>query len=224
MNAIKHLAIIMDGNQRWSVKNNKTKLDGYTQGLKKVEEIISYSIIKKIPILTIYALSHENIKRKSVGLIFQLIENFNKKFLKKITEEKTVKINFIGEKNLLSSRLKEIFTKVENSTKNFKKLQLNIVFNYGTFEELISIYKNINKKKLKNIDEKIIRSNMYLKNLPDPDLLIRTGGYQRLSNFIILNLSYTELFFTDTLWPDLKLTEIDMIINKYKKIKRNYGL
>ena len=224
MNDIRHLAIIMDGNQRWSEKNNKTKLEGYTQGLKKIEDVINYAISKKIPILTIYALSQENFKRKSVNLIFQLIENFNKKFLSKVQKEQNVQVKIIGEKKSLTNKFNKIFFELEEATKNFTKLRLNIVFNYGTFEEITHIFNCIKKKSIKKIDEKVIRSFMYLHNLPDPDLLIRTGGFQRLSNFIILNLSYTELFFTNTLWPDLKNNELNIILNKYKKTKRNYGL
>ncbi len=224
MNEIKHLAIIMDGNQRWSVKNDKTKLEGYTQGLKKIEELINFAILNKIPVLTIYALSRENFKRKSANLIFQLIESFNKKFLSKVEKEKNVKIKIIGEKKTLSNKFNKIFSDLEEATKNFNKLRLNIVFNYGSFEEISYIFNCIKKKSIKKIDEKIIRSFMYLNDLPDPDLLIRTGGFQRLSNFIILNLSYTELFFTNTLWPDLRINELNNILDKYKKIKRNYGL
>ena len=224
MNEIRHLAIIMDGNQRWSEKHNKTKLEGYTQGLKKIEDVINYAISNKIPILTVYALSQENFKRKSVNLIFQLIDNFNKKFLSKVKKEQNVQVKIIGEKKSLTNKFNKIFFELEEATKNFTKLRLNIVFNYGTFEEISYIFNCIKKKSIKKIDEKVIRSFMYLHNLPDPDLLIRTGGFQRLSNFIILNLSYTELFFTNTLWPDLKNNELNNILDKYKKTKRNYGL
>jgi len=146
MNDIRHLAIIMDGNQRWSEKNNKTKLEGYTQGLKKIEDVINYAISKKIPILTIYALSQENFKRKSVNLIFQLIENSNKKFLSKVKKEQNVQVKIIGEKKSLTNKFNKIFFELEEATKNFTKLRLNIVFNYGTFEEIAHIFNCIKKK------------------------------------------------------------------------------
>jgi undecaprenyl diphosphate synthase len=224
MNKIKHLAVIMDGNKRWSKINNKNILDGYTQGVKKIHEIISFCIKEKIPNLTIFALSSENFKRQSVNIIFQLIENSYKDFLEIIEKDKEVKIRVIGEKKLLSNKLIKIFNDIESITKNYDKLKLNIAFNYGTFDELVSIFNNIKKSQSALINEEQIRNNMYLKNIPDPDILIRTGGFQRLSNFILLNLSYTELYFTNTLWPDLSIDELKNTIEKFENTKRNYGL
>ena len=224
MNEIRHLAIIMDGNQRWSKKYNKNILEGYTEGIKKIHEVIRYCINKQIPNLTIFALSSENFKRQSVNVIFQLIEKSYKNFLNVIENNKEVRIKIIGEKDLLSLKFFKIFQNVELITEEYNKLNLNIAFNYGSFDELISIFNNIKKSKSNIIDEAKIRANMYLKDIPDPDILIRTGGFQRLSNFILLNLSYTELFFTNTLWPDLSIEELTKIIEKFENIQRNYGL
>ena len=224
MNKIRHLAVIMDGNQRWSKNNNTSLMDGYTKGIKKIHEIINFCIEKKIPNLTIYALSSENYKRQSVNIIFQLIEKSYKDFLNVIGKKKEVQIRIIGEKKLLSKKFLEIFSNIESITKNHNKLNLNIAFNYGTFDELINIFNNIKNSQSELIDEKQIRANMYLKDAPDPDILIRTGGFQRLSNFILLNLSYTELFFTNTLWPNFSLEELEGIVEKFENTKRNYGL
>ena len=224
MNKIRHLAVIMDGNQRWSKNNNTSLMDGYTKGIKKIHEVINFCIEKKIPNLTIFALSSENYKRQSVNIIFQLIEKSYKDFLNVIGKKKEVQIRIIGEKKLLSKKFLEIFSNIESITKNHNKLNLNIAFNYGTFDELINIFNNIKNSQSELIDEKQIRANMYLKDAPDPDILIRTGGFQRLSNFILLNLSYTELFFTNTLWPDFSHNELESILLKFSKVNRNYGL
>jgi len=217
----------MDGNQRWSKKNNISIDDGYYKGFFKLKEIVKYCIDEKIKHLTVYALSTENLKRDSVKNIFKIITSNYKEFLKEIIFDNNVKIKIIGENYNLSNRLNTIFNKIENFTVNNKELNLNIAFNYGSDQELISIineYKNVDNNIIPNDKMKLIKSLMYLKETPEPDLLIRTGGYQRLSNFLLLYLGYTELFFTKTLWPNFTIAELKRIIKTFKKIKRKYGL
>ena len=217
----------MDGNQRWSKKNNISIDDGYYKGFFKLKEIVKYCIDEKIKHLTVYALSTENLKRDSVKNIFKIITSNYKEFLKEIIFVNNVKIKIIGENYNLSNRLNTIFNKIENFTVNNKELNLNIAFNYGSDQELISIineYKNVDNNIIPNDKMKLIKSLMYLKETPEPDLLIRTGGYQRLSNFLLLYLGYTELFFTKTLWPNFTIAELKRIIKTFKKIKRKYGL
>jgi len=212
----------MDGNQRWALINKKNKLEGYLAGLNNLKFIIDKCIEKKIKNLTVYALSSENIKRASSKIIFNLIRDKHKEFLKELLKNNIININIIGEKTNISKDILNIFKsliKKKNPTIN-----LNIVFNYGSLDEIVYIVNNFIKNKNKKINKNSVRSSMYLGNIPDPDILIRTGGYQRLSNFILLNLSYTELFFTNTLWPDFSHNELESILLKFSKVNRNYGL
>ena len=212
----------MDGNQRWASINKKNKLEGYLAGLNNLKFIIDKCIEKKIKNLTVYALSSENIKRASSRIIFNLIRDKHKEFLKELLKNHIININIIGEKTNISKDILNIFKsliKKKNPTIN-----LNIVFNYGSLDEIVYIVNNFIINKNKKINKNSVRSSMYLGNIPDPDILIRTGGYQRLSNFILLNLSYTELFFTNTLWPDFSHNELESILLKFSKVNRNYGL
>ena len=212
----------MDGNQRWALINKKNKIEGYLAGLNNLKFIIEKCIEKKIKNLTVYALSSENIKRASSRIIFNLIRDKHKEFLKELLKNNIININIIGEKTNISKDILNIFKsliKKKNPTIN-----LNIVFNYGSLDEIVYIVNNFIINKNKKINKNSVRSSMYLGNIPDPDILIRTGGYQRLSNFILLNLSYTELFFTNTLWPDFSHNELESILLKFSKVNRNYGL
>ena len=222
LNKVNHLALIMDGNQRWALINKKNKLEGYLAGLNNLKFIIDKCIEKKIKNLTVYALSSENIKRASSKIIFNLIIDKHKEFLKELLKNNIININIIGEKTNIPKDILNIFKsliKKKNPTIN-----LNIVFNYGSLDEIVYIVNNFIINKNKKINKDSVRSSMYLGNIPDPDILIRTGGYQRLSNFILLNLSYTELFFTNTLWPDFSHNELESILLKFSKVNRNYGL
>ena len=217
----------MDGNKRWSKKNRLTLRQGYLKGLSNIRSITKFCIKHHIKNLTIYALSNENLKRPTVGTIFSILNSEYKKIFNEFEIENLVKIKIIGERKNLPKNIINIINDIEIKTKNNKKINLNIAFNYGTDKEIISIFKKIlNKDNLKKvrINKKTIYDNLYLSHSNDPDLLVRTGGYKRLSNFILLNLSYTELFFTDTLWPDLSEKELDNIFNNFYKTKRNYGL
>ena len=219
--------MIMDGNQRWSKLNNMNLKEGYSKGFHNIKNIVKVCIEEDIKHLTLYTLSSENTKRPSVSIIFDILTNEYTHFFEEYNFKNGVKIKIIGEKKDLPYNIRNILSNIENQTKENKKLNLNIAFNYGTNKELLSIINNIiaiHKNKKIIIDDALLQEHMYLSNIPDPDLLIRTGGFQRLSNFLLLKLSYTELFFTKTLWPDLNEKELLKIFENYKNIERNYGL
>tara|TARA_B100000989_G_scaffold298388_1_gene287453 strand:+ start:2780 stop:3463 length:684 start_codon:yes stop_codon:yes gene_type:complete len=226
LNNLSHIALILDGNKRWAKKNNQTNLQGYTKGFENIKNIVSYSLNKKLSYLTLFALSSENFNRSSINLIYDIIyKNFSNTFTDLI-EEKGVRIKIFGSKENLPKKIIEIFDDIEKLSLNNKNLNLNIAFNYGFKDEIRNIFKKITNEKI-NInfdDNKRINNLFYLGSITDPDLLIRTGGYKRLSNFIMYNLTYTELFFTDTLWPEFSEDEFNSIIDRYLKIERKYGL
>ena len=223
MNPVKHVAIIMDGNGRWGVKHKQSRNAGHRAGLNTVDLIINLCIHHKIDILTLYTFSSENWKRpkNEIIFLFKLLENF---LTKKINEiiEKDIKLKFIGELSKLPIKLQKLIKLSEKKTINKKMLQVNIALNYGSKIELINTVKKIKQKKIK-INEKNIDKNLYTKYLPDPDILIRTGDTHRLSNFLLWQLSYTEIFFEKKLWPDFKGKDFNKILNKFKNIKRNFG-
>ncbi len=226
LNSLNHIALILDGNKRWSKKNNKSNLYGYTKGFENIKKLVSYSLSKKIPNLTIFTLSSENFQRSSINLIYDIIyENFSSTF-NDLVEKKGVRIKIFGSRDQLPKKITNIFNDIESLSLSNKNLNLNIAFNYGFKEEISNILKKIyNKEKIINLDDKNEINNLFfLGSLPDPDVLIRTGGYKRLSNFIMYNLTYTELFFTETLWPDFTEKEFNSIIDQYSKIDRKYGL
>ena len=223
MNPIKHVAIIMDGNGRWGVKHKQSRNAGHRAGLNTVDLIINHCIKHKIKFLTLYTFSSENWKRpkNEIVFLFKLLENFLKKKISKIIE-KDIKLKFIGELNKLPTKLQKLIKLSEKKTFNKKTLQVNIALNYGSKIELINTIKKIKRKKI-TINEKNIDNNLYTKHLPNPDILIRTGNTYRLSNFLLWQLSYTEIFFEKKLWPDFKGKDFDKIMNKFKNIKRNFG-
>jgi len=223
MNPIKHVAIIMDGNGRWGVKHKQSRNAGHRAGLNTVDLIINHCINHKIKFLTLYTFSSENWKRPKteIAFLFKLLENFLQKKINKIIE-KDIKLKFIGELNKLPAKLQKLIKLSEKKTFNKKTLQVNIALNYGSKIELINTIKKIKQKKIK-INEKNIDNNLYTKHLPNPDILIRTGDTHRLSNFLLWQLSYTEIFFEKKLWPDFKGKDFNKIINKFQSIKRNFG-
>ena len=222
MNPLNHVAIIMDGNGRWGLKKNKTRNDGHKAGLKTVETVINLSLKKNIKFLTLYAFSTENWKRPKVEIkyLFNLLENFLKNKISELNK-KNIKFNVIGNKNF-KRKLKKLILKSENITSENIKLQINLALNYGSKNEIINSVKNILKKKEK-VNEKNISKNLYTKNIPDPDILIRTGNTKRLSNFLLWQISYTEIYFIKKLWPEFNEKDYLKIINSFKRIKRNYG-
>ena len=226
MNKLTHIALILDGNKRWAKKNNQSNLNGYIKGFENITNVVTYTLTKKISNLTIFALSSENFNRSSINVIYEIIyDNFSKTF-NDLVKEKGVKIKIFGSRKKLPQKILEIFKNIEESSINNKNLNLNIAFNYGFKDEIRNILTNIIKKGSNiNIDnQKNIDNLFFLGVLPDPDILIRTGGYKRLSNFIMYNLTYTELFFTETLWPDFSEKEFNLIIDQYLNIDRKYGL
>ena len=226
LNKLKHIALILDGNKRWAKKNNQSNLKGYTKGFENIKNLVTFSLSKDISNLTIFALSSENFNRSSVNIIYEIIYNNFSQTLNDLVQEKGVKIKIFGSRKNLPRKIIEIFKKIEETSSNNKNLNLNIAFNYGFKDEIKNIIKNIVDKEIniKFNNESDIDNLFSLGINPDPDLLIRTGGHKRLSNFIMYNLTYTELFFTETLWPDFSEKEFNLIINQYLKIDRKYGL
>ena len=202
-------------------KNNKKIEEGYLAGFNNLEKIINYCLKINIKYITVFALSSENLQRNSSYLIFKIIRKIYEKLLKDLNNKK-ININIVGEKKNLPEDILKIFKKIKYF--EYNNLQLNIAFNYGTQYEVKNIIESFIKDDSKKINLKMIRQKMYLGDIPDPEILIRTGGFQRLSNFMLLNLSYSDLFFTDTLWPEFSINELEKIFNKYSNIKKNYGL
>ena len=223
MNPVNHVAIIMDGNGRWGIKHKQSRNAGHRAGLKTVDLIINQCVNYKIKFLTLYTFSSENWKRPKSEIIFlfKLLENFLKKKIIKIIK-RDIKLKFIGDLNKLPVELQKLIKLSEKKTNKKKSLQVNIALNYGSKTELISAVKKIKQKKIK-LNKKNIDKNLYTKNLPDPDILIRTGDTNRLSNFLLWQLSYTEIFFEKKLWPDFNVDDFKKILDKFKKIKRNFG-
>ena len=222
MNPLNHVAIIMDGNGRWGLKYKNSRNAGHKAGLTTVEKIIKETIKNKIKYLTLYAFSTENWKRpkKEVDYLFSLLETF---LVRRIDElhKQNIKLKIIGVKNF-SSKLNNLLIKSEKKTSKNTKLQINLALNYGSKIELINAFKGLTKNNDK-ITEKNLTKYLQTKNIPDPDLLIRTGNKKRLSNFLLWQLAYSEIFFEKKLWPEFNKTDYNKIIKNYKSIKRNFG-
>ena len=223
MNPIKHVAIIMDGNGRWGLKNKNSRNLGHKEGLTTVEKIIKATIKKKIKFLTLYAFSTENWKRpkKEINFLFGLLENYLVKKTKDLNSN-GVKFKSIGSEKLFSKKLLKILKNSQNVTKKNKKLQLNLALNYGSKNELINAVNAIKKKK-NSLTQSNIDKNLYTKGIPEPDLLIRTGNTQRLSNFLLWQIAYSEIYFVKKLWPDFNEKDYNNILLKFQKTKRNFG-
>ena len=220
MNKLNHIAFIMDGNGRWGKKKGKKRNFGHLKGVETVKKIVKASIKFKIPIITFYVFSSENWKRPNneKSYLFKLIKNYFSKEIKSIIKQE-IKINILGEIKKFSSDLKSTLKKTEKLTNKNKKIIVNLAINYGSKKEILQAFAKLKKKiSLKNFEKKL-----YTKNMPDPDILIRTGGYQRLSNFLLWQLAYAELFFLKKLWPDFNSNDLKKIIKKFKNIQRNYG-
>ena len=223
MNPVKHVAIIMDGNGRWGIKNKGSRNSGHKAGLETIETIIEETISQKINHLTLYTFSTENWKRpkKEISFLFTLLENFLSKKINKLIKNK-IRLKIIGNKKKFSKKLQKLLNDSEKKTAHNNELQINLALNYGSKEELLNAIKLTNKKK-QNISEKNIENNLYTMGIPNPDLLIRTGNTNRLSNFLLWQLAYTEIYFEKKLWPDFKKKDYKKILNKFKILKRNFG-
>tara|TARA_B100000941_G_C28326818_1_gene459505 strand:- start:114 stop:782 length:669 start_codon:yes stop_codon:yes gene_type:complete len=220
MNKLNHIAFIMDGNGRWGKKKNKGRNFGHIKGVETVKKIVKSSISLKIPILTFFVFSSENWKRPKteITFLFKLIKNYFSKEIDKVINQ-GIKINILGDITKLSPDLKKILTKSVKLTKKNKMIIVNLAINYGSKDEILSASNKVKRK----INIKSFEKNLYTKNMPNPDILIRTGGHQRLSNFMLWQLAYAELFFIKKLWPDFNSVDLKRIIKKYFKTKRNFG-
>ena len=222
MNPINHVAIIMDGNGRWGLKNKNSRNAGHKAGIKTVEKVIKSSLQKKIKFLTLYAFSTENWKRpeKEVNYLFNLLESFLNQRIDDFHKQ-NIKLKIIGSKKF-SYKLNNLLKYAEKKTLRNTKLQVNLALNYGSKTELINAFKNLIKNK-QTVSEKNLNNNLQTKNIPDPDILIRTGNTKRLSNFLLWQLAYAEIFFEKKLWPDFNEKDFSKILKKFSLIKRNFG-
>ena len=224
MNELNHIAIIMDGNGRWGLKKKGSRNYGHLQGLKTVQAVIRLSIKQKIPFLTLYTFSTENWSRpeSEINFLFDLIRKSLKKKIKSIIKQ-GIKINIIGKKAGLPKDIKRTIKIIEKKTFHNKVITLNLALNYGSKEEIINACKSFSKTKEKEINVNSFEKKLYTKDMPDPEILIRTGGTKRLSNFLLWQLAYTEIFFVDKLWPDFNENDFNKILNKFNNIERKFG-
>ena len=225
-----HIAIIMDGNRRWAKNNNLDVRLGHKKGAETLENIVKYCNKIGIKYLTVYAFSTENWKRskEEVGALMKLLQTYLENFLNR-SEVSNVKIQIIGDKSNLALPIKKGIEAVENKTKNNTGTVLNIAFNYGGRDEIVKAVKNIalniknNSINIDDINEELITQNLYTKNIPDPDLMIRTSGELRTSNFLPWQLVYSEFYFTEKYWPDFTSDDLDEAIKVFNKRNRKFG-
>ena len=220
MNRLNHIAFIMDGNGRWGMKKKGSRNFGHLKGVETVKKIVSYAIKLKIPIVTFYVFSSENWRRpkREISFLFQLIKRYFTDEIERVIAQ-GIKIHIIGDIKKLSSDIKKTLNKTIKLTKKNKNITVNLAINYGSKNEILNAMNKMKKKlTIKNFEK-----NLYTSSMPDPDILIRTGGQKRLSNFMLWQLAYSELFFIEKLWPDFKSSDLRHIIEKYYKRKRNFG-
>ena len=219
MNKLNHIAFIMDGNGRWGKRKKRSRNFGHLKGVETVKKVVKNSLELKIPILTFYVFSSENWKRpkKEISFLFRLIQNYFLKEIKSI-ERQGIKINILGELSKIPFNIKSTLKSTILRTKKNKRIIVNLAINYGSKNEILNAMRKTKKISIKNFEK-----NLYTKNLPDPDILIRTGGHQRLSNFMLWQLAYAELFFLKKLWPDFNYSDLKLTIERFKKSKRNFG-
>ena len=219
----KHVAIIMDGNGRWGIQKKKSRNYGHSKGIEVVENIIEEAVSKKIKYLTLFTFSTENWKRpkSEITFLISILEKYIKKELNNLVKKK-IKLKIIGNLEKFPNSLKAKLRKAEKLTRLNNKIQIIIALNYGSKEEIINTVKKLNNSSIR-INEKNISENLYTKNIPDPEILIRTGNRNRLSNFLLWQLSYTEIYFVSKLWPDFTRKDFSKIINNFSKVKRNFG-
>ena len=222
MNDLNHIAFIMDGNGRWGLKKKKSRNYGHLEGIKTVQKIVEASIKYNLPIVSFYVFSTENWKRPKTEIryLFKLIDIYFNKEINNIIKN-NIKVIVSGKTKKLPTKIQNTLKIVANKTKKNNKLTINLAINYGAKSEIIDAVKKINYS-AKKITEENIGKNLY-SDLPFPDILIRTGGQKRLSNFMLWQLSYSEIFFLDKLWPDFTKKDLKKIIDKYQSVKRNFG-
>jgi len=204
------------------LKKKRSRNYGHLEGVKTVQKIVEASIIFKVPVISFYVFSSENWKRpkSEINYLFNLIKIYFKKEIHNIIKNK-IRINISGRTGMLPPQIRQVLKNVVQKTKKNKKLTINLAINYGSKNEIVDAIKKLNFKD-KKINEKNINENLY-SDLPHPDILVRTGGQKRLSNFMLWQLAYTEIFFVDKLWPDFSKNDLNKIIIKFNKIKRNFG-
>jgi undecaprenyl diphosphate synthase len=214
----------MDGNGRWGLKKYNDRNKGHFYGLQNINKVIKNCIKLHIKYLTLYTFSTENWNRpkKEIEYLFFLFKFFYQKNFNKINKN-NIRIKFIGDLKNIPADLKVIIKKIQEKTKNNNRITVVFAFNYGAKSELINAFKKIHKNKNNKINEELISNNLYTKNIPDPDILVRTGGEKRLSNFLLWQLSYAELFFIEKNWPDFNFLDLKKIVNKFRGIKRRFG-
>ena len=225
-----HIAIIMDGNRRWAKNNNLDVRLGHKKGAETLENIVRYCNNIGIKYLTVYAFSTENWKRskEEVGALMLLLQKYLDDFAKRADTE-NIRIQMLGDKENLSNILIKGIDKVIERTKNNTGLTFNVAFNYGGRDEIVKAVKNIalnvkeNNINIDDINEELISNNLYTKNIPDPDLMIRTSGELRTSNFLPWQLVYSEFYFTDKLWPDFTSEDLDKAIEEFNRRNRKFG-
>ena len=223
MNKVNHIAIIMDGNGRWGKKKKKTRNFGHLKGVKVIEKLVKYSMRIKVPILTFYTFSTENWKRpkKEIKFLFQLIDYYFQKEINNLVKN-NIKINILGNIKILPKKVRLRLLETIKRTNKCKKILINLAINYGSKDEIIESVRRMSRKKVP-ISIKNFENNLYTKNLPDPDILIRTGGKRRLSNFLLWQLAYSEIYFVDKLWPDFNVNDYHRILKNFRTVKRNFG-
>ena len=219
MNNLNHVAFIMDGNGRWGINKKRGRNFGHLKGVETVKKIVTSAIKLKIPIVTFYVFSSENWKRPKteISFLFKLIKQYFSQEIENVLSQ-GIRINIFGDEKKFPLYLKKILKKIIKVTKKNKKIIVNLAINYGSKQEILN-----SAKKTKNINFKNFEKNLYTQNMPDPDILIRTGGHKRLSNFMLWQLAYSELFFLDKLWPDFNQKDLKNILKSFKKSKRNFG-
>ena len=223
MNFPSHVAIIMDGNGRWGIKKKNSRNFGHSKGIEVVKNIINAAIKEDIKYLTLYTFSTENWKRpnQEIKFLINLLGTYIKKDIDNLIKN-NIKLKILGNLSRFPKSLKTKLTKAEKLTNKNNKIQVNIALNYGSKEEIVKSIKKLNKLS-KPISEKNISQYLYTKGIPDPEILIRTGNRQRLSNFLLWQLSYTEIFFVKKLWPDFNRKDFKKIITSFSKMSRNFG-
>jgi undecaprenyl diphosphate synthase len=221
---IKHIAIIMDGNRRWAENKLLPRKVGHREGAKNLQNIVSSAIKENIQFLTLYAFSTENWNReqKEIDELFSLLNHFLDEEVKKLKKE-NVRINVIGDLSKFPEELQIKIKKTINDTKDYTKITLNIALNYGSRNEIISAIQNIKPEDIQNLTEEKFNQYLYTSQSPYPDLIIRTGGEYRLSNFLLWQAAYSELYFTEKLWPEFTPQEFQIALNNYKSRSRRQG-
>ena len=227
-NLPRHIAIIMDGNGRWAKKRRMPRTAGHAVGAETFRKIATYCKDIGLDYLTVYAFSTENWKRpqEEVDAIMRLLEKYLLEAIEKMERDK-VKMKFFGDTGVLSPRLRELIANTEEISKRFEGCQVNICLNYGGRDEMVRAMRRyaaeVAEGRENNIDEAGVSDYLFSAGIPDPDLLIRPGGEYRLSNFLMWQSAYSELYFTDTLWPDFDKKEINRAIAEFQRRERRYG-